>query len=514
MNQTTLSPGCGRTALADTPPATSAIGFAPEAPSNPSPRLTIAAMAVPLAIVALFAGLVPLGKWQLDEYDTIFDLRVGGLGAFFHRLSTLSFRPVSEALIYLYARWVEGTGQQATTRFLGFTWLVLIGAMVLPAALQLRRRRSPVGWALLLLALTTLVLFLNSQEVGEVFYWPQGSFAYMPAIAALAFATLWIVGHEGDGPAIGIAVPAALVVAAFSNEMGAMAALAFALSFLVLMAVANRRDRDEQSLAWFSWRLAAPIVASLSVFAFIVGGRLRIKGENVAGSDLHNLAGSLSQALVRFPEELVGWTSDGRDAVWITGMFFARVALFVGAFALFRTLATRSRIRLLEALALVAGLFGGAFVSLLASYYQFGSPCCQRHSTMRECLFVLGILALARVASLLLPAREEVAANRGSTILVLFIGATLLATIPNATRLRADYADYDRALAARAATWASGSSPGRTMTFTQPPLLRIVGGQEWPPGLHERTEGTHWIARIIMDFFRKDVIDMRPAGAG
>ncbi|MFC0193732.1 hypothetical protein [Aureimonas pseudogalii] len=220
------------------------------------------------------------------------------------------------------------------------------------------------------------------------------------------------------------------------------------------------------------------------------------------------------QALLRFPQEVTGWTGEGRDAVWITGMFMARIALFVGALALFRTLATRSRIRLLEALALVAGLFGGAFASLLASYYQFGAPCCQRHSTMRECLFVLGILALARVASLLLPARMGDGAGRGSVTLVALLAATMLATTPNAARLRADYADYDRALAARAATWASGSDTGRTMVFTQPPKLQIVGGQEWPPGLHERGENTNWIVRIIMDFFRKDVVDMRPAGAG
>ncbi|MBB3999498.1 hypothetical protein [Aureimonas pseudogalii] len=400
------------------------------------------------------------------------------------------------------------------TRFLGFAWLVLIGAMVLPAVWQLWRRRVPVGLPLLFLALTTLVLFLNSQEVGEAFYWPQGSFAYMPAIAALAFATLWIVGHDGDGPAIGIAVPVALVVAAFSNEMGAMVVFAFSVSFLVFVVATNRRNRDERSFLRICGLLAAPIVASLSVFGFIVRGRLRITNENVAGADTHDLAGSLVQALLRFPQEVTGWTGEGRDAVWITGMFMARIALFVGALALFRTLATRSRIRLLEALALVAGLFGGAFASLLASYYQFGAPCCQRHSTMRECLFVLGILALARVASLLLPARMGDGAGRGSVTLVALLAATMLATTPNAARLRADYADYDRALAARAATWASGSDTGRTMVFTQPPKLQIVGGQEWPPGLHERGENTNWIVRIIMDFFRKDVVDMRPAGAG
>lgn len=50
------------------------------------------------------------------------------------------------------------------------------------------------------------------------------------------------------------------------------------------------------------------------------------------------------------------------------------------------------------------------------------------------------------------------------------------------------------------------------MVFHQPPILQIVGGQEWPVGLHVRNAETNWIVVHIMNYFGKDRIDMRPAG--
>src|SRR5271165_1877507 len=158
---------------------------------EPSPRpssarlvkiLRIASYAILWAILLAYAGLIGLGRWNLDEYYLAYWIRHGyTLG------QRLWFSPrfLSEPLFFLYLSAVNVLHRPLLVPFLGFLWAGFLVAGLLTS--WEKRGETELGQTrhnLSLISVTLLVLFLCSGYVTEVFYWPAGAVAYLPTVAA------------------------------------------------------------------------------------------------------------------------------------------------------------------------------------------------------------------------------------------------------------------------------------------------------------------------------------------
>ena len=167
------------------------------------------------------AGLIVAGQWQGDEWFNFSLFRTEGAGFLLHRVLTWSPRPVSELLVFGYARAVDALHRPLITPMLALLWgaLAACAAALLPGAegVQARRARG-------LAVLAVLAFFLLGHQVAEMFYWPMGAAAYLGAIAALTLAVMLVLRgrHLSRGGAALLA--GALAIAAGSAEVGAMAA--------------------------------------------------------------------------------------------------------------------------------------------------------------------------------------------------------------------------------------------------------------------------------------------------
>ena len=402
------------------------------------------------AVVAAYAGQLGLGRWQTDEYTYFRDERLAGLRALAARLP-VSPRPVSELLIHLYGRAVLALDRPLIVTCLGLLWAATLAFLLLAArrALEPGRGRRLLSAALVL---SFIAFVLTTNPVTEVFYWPVAAFAYMPTIAGALAAVLLLGGRPEAGRRRWCG--AALLLAACSHEIGAAVAIGLALG-AGTAALAARARPTIRDLWWI-----APALAGLGVMLALVlfrTGRFELGSEGRATTG--NMLASLA-ATVRHLGRDVLTPGDGTPA----SQALAARLLFATGFALTWVRFGQARAgRWLAALAL--GLFTGAFFSLLAAYFHYGSDCCERQATTRQALidllFVIGATALlGRAATSPLPG---------------WLGPVLLAAslFPFAHRLPAigeDLANYHLAVEARRKTWASGEAPGAAaMKFFLPP---------------------------------------------
>ncbi|MBS9720221.1 hypothetical protein JYU29_05915 [Tianweitania sp. BSSL-BM11] len=451
----------------------------------------------------------------MDEYLTLRELDSGGVSFLLTRITEWSYRPFSEGLVFLYSLAVASSGSQLITHFLGGLWLILLLLLCLPVLLF----RSETGLgnkgAALMLVLTVMVLFLGSRAVAEVFYWPQGSAAYLPALACLGFVTfsLALSGRSGFGEVLALTLM--LAVLALSTEVGAMISACFVGAFLVLAVLDRWKTKERGVLASSDFLLIIVLLAALPVFYFVLNGRMSGSGEVFGNPEIaKNIGRSLWEALKKFPTDGLGLRYTPDRPVWFFATLLAKVLLFAGALGLFRQLnvsgAARSQRQVVSLFAWLAALMAGSLFSLVAAFYQFGVVCCERHQTTRDCLAVLAIVVVARIVAMILPGNGG-HRSRISPV-ALLAGATLLVAFANAPALLHDYKSYSRAWNARNETWMDGRSDEAFMIFRQPPILRIAGGQNWEVGQYERQEEPTLTIRVIMDYFGKTRMDMRPVG--
>lgn len=483
--------------------------------SSDQPRTgDVVAIILALAVIGAYAGLLPVSKWQMDEYLTLKGLNDTGVDFVMMRILTWSYRPFSELLIYGYSQAVLSTGSQLMTRFLGGLWFILLLLVCLPVLPRLRNGRIRATLPYLLLALVVLVLFLSSKDVGEVFYWPQGSAAYLPALALLGFVTFQLsLGDEG-GTAETMFVAFALAVLAMSVEIGAVVATLYVFVFGGLAVLCPFIKNGPKILRRSDLGLAIALMAALPVFYFVLHGRMAGTAELFGDAAVaKHFFPSLWEALKRFPAEGLGLKYAPDKPVWFFATLLAKVLLFLGAVRLFRGDAGQtsgSPRQLLKLIAWLIALLGGSLFSLLAAFYQFGLVCCERHQTTRECLVILAIIVAAKLIALLRPNKSLIKRDRSAVLLL--VAATILAAGGNAAALLNDYKNYSLAWNARNTTWLEGTSNKSSMVFKQPPILRVVGGQEWPVGQYDRASEPVLTIRVIMDYFGKTHLDMRPAG--
>ncbi len=462
-----------------------------------------------LALLLLaHAGLIVAGQWQGDEWFNFSLFRSESTGFLLHRVMTWSPRPVSEGLVFLYARAVDALHRPLVTPVLGLLWggLAACAAALLPGpagepgGAMGRRARG-------LVVLAVLAFFLLGHQVAEMFYWPMGAAAYVGAIAALTLLVMLVLRgrHLSRGGAVLAA--GAMVIAAGSAEVGAMAVGAAA----VLLGAAQARSRP-----WQAAVLVVPLGAALLVLALILNGRASAGvalGPETA--TIHAVWPSLRAAAAQFARETVALDAYPAGAAGLALGAATKLALFLGLRVLCRAGLAGSNTPRAHLWALAAALLAASFLSIAAALWQFGLVCCQRHDSFRQCLDVLVLLLLAALAArpgraqsagvaVRADAGDDVAA--GSAWLLLAVGLALAHRGPLQRRLPSLWADYRHLpalLAARNLTWASGASPGPAMVFREPPQGFVVGETDWPVGTFALVPTPPWYMQGILLFYGK-----------
>lgn len=353
-----------------------------------APLLPLAALlplAVALACIGAYAGLLGLGRWQADEFTLLINQRNWGWEILPRRLMYAP-RPFSEGVLYLYAEAVLAARQPLIVPFLAALWLAVLGTAALAArsVFPPSRLRGPSAVALAS-ALFAFVLVTN--DVTEVFYWPMAAAAYLPTAGAAVVLLFLLSGPLDRARRRGAG--AALLVAATSSEMGAALAIGFACA-AGLDAVARRRMPSRP--AWW----IVPGVTGLLVMVVIAVQRTRLVE---LGADAQPYTGQAAAALGLAVRQVALEALGGAGAMTPGALLAALLAKLLFAFAFVQVWrradpAGAAPCRWHGVLA--AAIAGAAFFSAAAAYYHYGALCCERHATTRFWLMdLLAILAVA-----------------------------------------------------------------------------------------------------------------------
>ncbi len=446
--------------------------------------LPVTCCCVMAGVVLAYAALLPRARWQGDEYAVFALLREGGWGYFLHWYLTWSPRLISDMLYGVYGIAVLALHRPLAGSCMAVLWAGLACACLVPAW------RADGGRLLRLLAgLSLFALFLVGHTVTEVFYWPAGGLSYIPTLAG----TVWLFWLLLDGLGTQVrrhgAAALALVIIAGSSEFGIFAALSIA-------ACVGCVQRRAPGRRWL-WLLPGLAVAFADL-ALVLHGRVgTIEGSDGDPRVLHHAGEALLRAIPAFAASLVRPDFPEGAVLSAPLSVASRLLIFAGAhWTLGRTRAS-SRVLLAFGVALLLA----AFASLASGYFQFGRLCCARHDTVRACFVTLAVAAFGA-------AWPRPRPNAGA---VAWAAAVLLLFVPAAPALLADYRSMDRAIAARAQTWASARAPGDTMTFVIDPPGRIMNGCGFTPGFAAMSPEIAWWQWGILEFFQKRRVSIEQA---
>ena len=262
-------------------------------------------LAIILLMIALHLGLVDAGQWTFDEFSLVSSYRDKGWMAFGDRLFGWSPRPISEALLWAYACFVNWTDKPLIGVFLCLLWLTLIVSPLL-AFLQVREKNSPDSPRslefLALFAFGPIALFLLGHGPGELFYWPVGAAAYLTTLNAITLCFFQLAFnltrcHRGR-----LITAFALSVAAASSETGSFFAVAFGSLSLIWIFFDRRPDSVYQRK--FLWWLI-PALIGIGVFGLLVHNRVPAQEALFTTAEYHNPAVSLKSALGQTVKEFL-----------------------------------------------------------------------------------------------------------------------------------------------------------------------------------------------------------------
>ncbi|WP_281848708.1 hypothetical protein [Dyella sp. GSA-30] len=452
-------------------------------------RLVVAGAFV---ILLLFAGLIPLGPW-LDEFYLLNDLHSRGFSATIYRIFNFSPRPLSELLLYFYCRAIDFFKSPLVVPFVSLFWIALVTVPLIPTW-----RSRPARLAVA----ATLAMLLLGHEVAEVFYWPAGVAAYLPTvIAALAILALdWGGRIERGNGKLWIAV--ALVVSAASSEVGAMFTAVYAS-----MAIFIFRQRSTKAILSF----ALPLLVALAVIYLALRGRATTTREIFGDASVgHNPVGAFRALFDYFFAQLAA-SVDGLAALQSSAFsLFSKVLFFFGVYL---ALSTKPKAQSIDRdaqamrLALAASLLITSALTLVASLYQFGVVCCERHDTVRQ---VYILIAIGSVASYLATRKPAAATRLAGLALLTSILIPLSVAIP---KLWHDYRSYPAYIASGGVIWESVHSAGSNVTIPQVMPGQIFGGTAriarmkagyFPPGIYRHTAKQDELIDQILFFYGKE----------
>jgi hypothetical protein len=470
-----------------------------DAPAHGTRGLPGLVLAVATVAVAAHASLLPLARWYPDEFYVFANQARFGWDAVSQRIFAWSPRPVSELLIYAYGHIVEQTDSPMPAAAVFAAWLGVLGTLLLAA------RSAAIGPVVPVALLAAALLVARP---GEMWFWPAAALAYLPALAGLGAAAMLMIG-PARGPRRDLLLCAALLLAAGSCELGALAVVALSAGQLVREALARFGLLPPDGTATWVWVI--PALLAVAIIGALIGGRAGYAGEAFAAGEpvRGDIGGSLVAALRPAWRTLAGVPPEPelRPAVWLGVPF--KLACAAGFWALLPA-AGRTPGRRLTGLVSGLAFLGVAFGSIALGFFQFGFQCCDRHETFRQSLVVLAMLGAAAA----LPAPPALAGQAAMAVLAMATAALLWLRLP---AIRADLALIPAVSQARMVNWSSGQAPGDAMDYRTEPPGRITSGWSLAPGEWRRADRTHgmpavpmWHPFAIMLFF--DKMELRSLG--
>jgi len=451
-------------------------------------------------IVISYAGLIGMGQWQGDEYVQIPLYRQLGFHEYIDRIFGWSPRPVSELVVWLYAEAVEHDHRPHIIPFLAVLWAIVGLATIV--TIRPSSYRGVLRYRLLL-SLALLAMFLVGHPISELFYWPDGSAAYLPTLAAIVVAFFLLIDRRQATPGRALADTAVLLVAAGSSEVGMLFVLC--LSAARFPALLTRRKG--RIGAWLHW--AVPVALSFVVVAVLLSVRAGVHELPAAKTPyLHRPVASLLAAAAQTLRGVAVLTGEQAGAISLGGAatgLLVRLLFFLGVRWTWRA-ANRGDEPVEGAFGFALACVAAAYAVLVATDYQFGLLCCERHIALRQCFYALAVAALAVGSA---NGRRRVPNSIAPLALV------FAALIPFANTgvgwLRHDYRLYRTAVATRSSNWAEGMRRDTdAMVFRNAPVGRICHGTNIPPGKFTLGDNTPWLARGIMLFYGKRELTVRP----
>jgi hypothetical protein len=441
------------------------------------------------AVVAVYAGLLVRSRWQADEYLDFALLREGGAGFMLDRLLHWGPRPWSELLLWAYGTAVNHVRRPlagSAEAVLWAGWLLLtVGPAWRGQAGEARLRRVALGLGL-------AAVFLLGSGVAEVFYWPAGSVAYLPTLAAAA-ALLWCLADGIEGRRIPAC--AALVLAAGSSEVGVFLTLAFAACAVVR---AGRRGIGHL------WWIAPGVLLAGCLVVLLLRGRVGTIEIASTGPYVHHAGASLLAACRMFTMEMLGLGDASPGGPGLAKGLGVKALVFLAAWLMWPATRRAAAGNLLPALA--AALILAAFATVATALYQFGLLCCERHETMRACFVLLAAATAGVWCAQRLPPRDLGAL--APLPMLIAVGALFAVRAP---ALVEAYRLIPAAETARAQTWRSGQQAGTgSMTMVLMPGGRLIPtGDAETPGSYVLDANTTWYVRGVLQYFGKTRLEVR-----
>lgn len=424
-----------------------------------------AALMLPAIVLLAHVALLPQGQWH-DEYFGFVFWRLYGFDGELMRLLHWGPRPLSELFLYFYYLAEKATNAPLLVPALAFAWSTLGAGLVM--ATRPWRRPGRAGRAALALSLPALFLMVG--PIGELFYWPYGALAYLPALGAACFVTLHLAGPGLDEEGGWTSLAVALALGAISVEMGAFLTVSIAPGLLLVAFRLSAARRWQRITA-----VLVPLAMASGVLFALWNGRVS-RGREMFGNPalVHHVGIDFLLAVRTLALEFIhppGWS--------VGASLAAKVAVFFGARACLAAAWPGQR-RRGPVYALLVGLTATALLSILGAYYNFGVLCCDRHETYRQALYLLMVVA---AAGLWKPAGVMFGAD------LLLPLAVLINLQPRLAAVRAEY----RLAGARAYAWhilfASGLTPGPgKLDFVVAPSGPLFQYGIFPPGFYQMSQ--------------------------
>ncbi len=438
-----------------------------------SPFLPAIGIALCATILALHAGLLPEAHWQGDDFICAAFARAGGWRYLWQaRIGGWSPRPLSELLFYGFGRLAAASLQPFTLPFLALLWGMLF-------ATTLVTRRRGAGPVRILAGLSIACMFLLGHRVAELFFWPAGAVAYLTTLAADSLILFLLVDGRGESLPGVCALSAALAAGAASSESGAIAAVP-----LALVLTATRPTPSRMAI------LLPPALLVAGFVFWVLAHHRMVSAEATRHVPLARFwrgLGPMSRTLLADALSL-----------WPAKLCLALGLRWSGVLAAPGTRPRRALLGIAFALLLAA------CVSIATGFFQFGTSCCERHDSLRQCWIVLALAALAIAST-----RTVRAATRAGPALLIL--ACLLGMAPRLSAIASDYRLMPAIVAAQRANWRDGRDrAGADMVFRLPPEASLAGTIGILPGRYREPASHDWTAHGVMQFFGKQRIAILP----
>ena len=341
------------------------------------------------------------------------------------------------------------------------------------------------------LVLAPPALFLLVAPVGELFYWPFASLAYLPALAVASYSTLALAGPGLRERSDWVTLAAVLTLGAASVEIGMFLALCTGAGLLVEAATGNGSSRRVRIAA-----ALMPLITAATLIAMLLHGRVSRSAEMFGDTSIYRHVGlSLWLGTVECIHEFIR-----PDGSTMFAAALVKLLVFLGVRECVARIwpATPPRGPIF---ALLVGLAGAAFLSAAGAYFNFGELCCERHAAYRQALF---LLMAAAATGLWRPARAR---GLGPVLLALAVLICLPSRLP---ALRAEYGLAHLRAAALKTTFRSGRQPGpEPLDFVIPPTGPLLNHAMLAPGYYQLTQSLPPNIEGPMLFFGKSRMVIR-----